>query len=918
MRQNLHSVLPWLACSAALLLAPSAAAQTQLAAGASIPNTATASYLPPDSTTPTTSTTNTVTTTVGGVCSTTVTASNSTQTANLLPGEQGMFGFTVANGGNTTSTVGLSAVVAGGAGSVHIYSDTNGNGKLDSGEPEITQVELAAGAKQQVVVVVDTSQNAAAGDYTVTLSGTCGSGDVSAATSKLNLGELPDLSISKAFDKDVIKPGDSTTVTVTTINNGGDSNDVYITDPLQVMMYLGLVFDGGAQASAGTLEYTTDEGYSWQTTQPADASSVTGVRVHVPSIAKGSSITLSFKMKALEAANERNFVNVARVFSGGKTVEGTASVHVHYTPQVFIGPEGNPQAPDGTPDDTQTKTFAVVGDNVCFNHTVKNTGDVTDAFSFTVTYPTGTAQATIKDANGNPITGPVTLAPGETKLVNVCYDLTTVGSLDAQVTVTGARGTSNSTHDLITTIEMGLPELKKTSDASATDPLATGSTINYTLSVHNPYNRPLNNVVVTDPLPAHTDFVSADNGGVSVGQSGAQTVSWNVGTLAAGETKLVTVTVKVNDQAVDGEQIANTFHMGSKEFEKPLDSNTTNNVVWNAQIRIDKKVSSPEVTPGDAVTYTLVIHNDSPQGELRDAVVTDTPAPGLVFIPGTATIDGQPLADPSMDSSGMNWSVGTLLPQKDVTITYKMRVTPTVSGDLVNTVQVVGYAGDASKAIRKVASNRASALTRPRLLNFAPLNDIVGSVFVDRNRNGIFDKTLDTPVDRARVILAGGRLALTDKDGRYHFANVPLGTQALRLDPVTTTYSPLNTPQTQGLSGTQTVFVRGLTSVDFPLAPLGGDISAIRRTSVDMGPLHMDKVVYHTDQGYVVSLKLNSSKALDAFVLDDTLPEGATLQEGSNTWKGTLPTGETTVIYRFAFAGGDEAAVTDPNVAWRY
>ncbi|MFD1732001.1 hypothetical protein ACFSC4_14530 [Deinococcus malanensis] len=107
-------------------------------------------------------------------------------------------------------------------------------------------------------------------------------------------------------------------------------------------------------------------------------------------------------------------------------------------------------------------------------------------------------------------------------------------------------------------------------------------------------------------------------------------------------------------------------------------------------------------------------------------------------------------------------------------------------------------------------------MTRLNLLQFAPQADILGVVFVDRNRNGLYDEALDTPVARARVLLAGGREALTDERGRYSFGNVRIGTHALRLDPSTTPYQALITHQAGGLSGTKTVHVTGLTSVDFP------------------------------------------------------------------------------------------------------
>ena len=105
----------------------------------------------------------------------------------------------------------------------------------------------------------------------------------------------------------------------------------------------------------------------------------------------------------------------------------------------------------------------------------------------------------------------------------------------------------------------------------------------------------------------------------------------------------------------------------------------------------------------------------------------------------------------------LTWTVDRIGPGEEVVITYAMRVTAEATGDLGNTVQVV--ATGAGTTARAIASNRAQAVALLDALHFAPVADVVGLVFVDRNGNGVFDAG-DTPVERARVIMAGGRAAL--------------------------------------------------------------------------------------------------------------------------------------------------------------
>lgn len=925
----------WLALTAVMSVASSALAAST-PAGTQITNVAAANFTPVTPGGPSTSNSNVVTTTVQEVCAVSLTGTGAGAT--ILGGDQLSFAYTLVNAGNANATLPVSVSGSGltPAPQLTVYLDSNGNGQVDNGEQPVSSVNLPADGSAKLVVVVKTSEGTQ-GDGLINLVTSCAGGNAVTASNQVKVNPPPTLVVQKSFTPAVFKPGEETTVHVTTTNSSSyTSREVILTDNLADERNMGLEYvPGSATANVGVIEYTSD-GTSWSSVQPA---TVLGVRVRVPELAAGAAINLDFRMKAAESADGKKIPNVAMALTSGASTSGTAVADVHYNPGVAIGPVGNPEAPEGTPADTQTKPFAVVGQQVCFDHTLKNTGDVQDYFHVTITFPQGTATTQLLGADGKPLVQPILLKPGESVLVRVCYTPTQTGPLEAVVTVNGDRGTTNTTKDLISDIQVGYPELKKSYVATGRDlsgkpitlndgaSVALGDTVTYTLTVRNPYPRPLNNVVVSDPIPAHLDFVSAsDNGqcldgGVTcnTASAGSQVVSWNVGTLGAGETRTLTIVAKVNGQAVDGELLSNIFNMVSTEFPDPLKSNEVDTPVWNAQLIIHKDVSPKVITYGDKVTYTVTVHNSSASTPIVDAVVTDTPAPGLTYIASTSTLGGQALVDPTIASNGvMKWSVGTIPAGGDIVITYQMRVTPgvAVDKDLVNVVQANGYgAGSAHNAIGSNIS-RASIKIDPQV--FAAMGDLLGTVFVDRNRNGLYDAGLDTPVERARVILSSGRLSITDAKGRYHFSNVPSGSWALRLDPNTTPYPPLKLPQEGGLSGSQTVYVRGLTSVDFPLAPLAGDASVLRRTTLTMGDVSVEKSVYAVPGGYVVNLKIKSPTALSGFHLEDPLPGGAILKEGRNILDGTLDAGETNLTYHFDWTGQPNAVTTDPVMNWRY
>ncbi|WP_034385684.1 DUF11 domain-containing protein [Deinococcus sp. YIM 77859] len=915
--KSLLPLLSHLLVTAGLLVCGAALAQTP--AGTELTNQATATFEPPTPGDPTTAVSNVVRTVVQAVCAVSVTPNGSVaapgQRAALLPGERAVFRYTAVNAGNQTFGISVAARTEAGSTltpATQVYADRNGNGTPDPGEASAA-VTLPAGGRADLLLVVETRSGDQGSAWVNLVAGCPGGDNDDNNVSRVDVGPPPRLTVQKAFQPALLRPGDETTVTVTTRNaGGGESREVMLTDPLEGQLAQGLVFvPGSAQSSAGVVEYTGD-GVAWQETEPAG---VRGVRVRVNSLAPGEELTLRFRMRATEQAENQTVLNVATATTGGQNTQGRASAEVRYQPGVALGPVGLPEAPEHTAADTQTRSFAVVGQAVCFDHTLKNTGDVRDTFTLRVTYPQGQAQARLYGGNGAALPQPLPLDPGQTALVRVCYEAAQPGALEALLTVSGARGTSNTTRDLVQGIEAGLPELVKTVSPAPTRSVAQGETLTYTLKVRNPYTRPLTAVSVRDSLPPHVDFVAASEGGAVSGVPGAEEVTWPAFTLAPGETRAFTVTARVSLRATDGETLKNVFQMASAELPTPLLSNEVASPVWSAALVVRKTVSLAQAVPGDRLTYTLRIQNLSATTAIESAVVTDTPASGLSYLPGTSTLAGKLLADPSIADGVLRWQLGAIPAGGTLELTYQARITPEASGELVNRVEVVGVG--AGGAVRAITSNVATAVTRLNLGAFAPLGDILGTVFVDRNHNGLFDAEVDTPVERARLLLAGGRLALTDAAGRYHFANVPFGTYALRLDPHSTPYLPLDVPRDGGLPGTPTVQVRGLTGVDFPLAPLEGDVTAQRRTVLVTRGVRIEKTVQASGQDYRVTLRISTPVAVPECELQDPLPLGARLQEGRNSLKGTLPAGETILTYRFAYAGEPGTAVTDPVLRGR-
>jgi uncharacterized repeat protein (TIGR01451 family) len=95
------------------------------------------------------------------------------------------------------------------------------------------------------------------------------------------------------------------------------------------------------------------------------------------------------------------------------------------------------------------------------------------------------------------------------------------------------------------------------------DPVAAGNLLTYTIVVQNIGNADATGVTISDTVPASTTFVSADSGGLLVGDQ----VQWTGKTVSATGSLTVRFTVQVNGPP-DGPPIVNWYY-GVKCAEVP-------------------------------------------------------------------------------------------------------------------------------------------------------------------------------------------------------------------------------------------------------------------------------------------------------------------------------------------------------------
>ena len=190
--------------------------------------------------------------------------------------------------------------------------------------------------------------------------------------------------------------------------------------------------------------------------------------------------------------------------------------------------------------------------------------------------------------------------------------------------------------------------ITKTSDTE----VVAGTTQDYVIEVVNNGLSDADNVVVTDILPAGLTFVS-DSLGLCAPIGGGSTVECALGTIAAGDVVSFTLTVFVDDAA--GVLATNNVTVDSDSTDPTPGNNSDTDetdVSFDADLGLEKTSAPDPATPGENITWTLVVTNDGPSIAVN-TVITDVLPAGATFVSastdclenaGTVTCDAGSLA----------------------------------------------------------------------------------------------------------------------------------------------------------------------------------------------------------------------------------------------------------------------------------
>lgn len=475
-----------------------------------------------------------------------------------------------------------------------------------------------------------------------------------------------DLSVTKTASPTPVPAGGLLTYTLEVENLGpGDAQEVTLTDPVL--------------APLESVEYSLDGGSAFQPW------------------------TGSVRLGTIAA-------NTGRTVLIRGTVRDTAVGLITNTAIVSsTTPDPNPdnnQATENTPIDTSadlsvtksgSPTPALPGQYLTYTLTVRNAGPgaAVDAVLADAVPPqlTGAEYSVDNGATWTTWTGSLslgTLPPDSVRTVLIRGIVSSTASGMISNTAIVSSGTPDPNPD--NNRDTAIPPVNESADLSIVKtaspvPVAAGGTVTYTLTVTNAGPSPAQNTVLTDVLPP-----AVLNPEFAV-QGGADFAPWPgsyaIGTLAAGETFLVTIRGTLNPSAATG-TLTNTAVVESATPDPTPDNNrdtTETPVEVSADLSVIKTADITPAVPGQPFSYTITVTNEGPSDALNVLLIDAVPA---VLSDLLVSLDN--------GSTYFAWSspfmLGTLAANTSRTLRIRGTLSPAATGELINTAVVESSAPD--------------------------------------------------------------------------------------------------------------------------------------------------------------------------------------------------------------------------------
>ncbi|WP_288132523.1 isopeptide-forming domain-containing fimbrial protein [Microbulbifer sp.] len=273
-------------------------------------------------------------------------------------------------------------------------------------------------------------------------------------------------------------------------------------------------------------------------------------------------------------------------------------------------------------------------------------------------------------------------AVGQSTTNNTTVDWTSIDG-DDPAERTGADGEGGDLDDYETsdeiTAEIEAFDLFINKDDGGIDeanPAVPGQEVTYTFDYGNTGTVDATNVVITETLPDFVTFDPADNPGWTLN---GDTLTFDVGTVAAGATGSTTLVVTIVDPVPAGvEQTTNTVSIDTDDGADPTPENNTDTdvtpIIATPDYVIDKiEEFNDPANPGDTVSWTIEVSNEGNQ-DGTGVVVTDT-LPDTSLLHDFVASDGGVI---DLAAGTVTWEIGDLAAGDSITLTLSAVVNDSV------------------------------------------------------------------------------------------------------------------------------------------------------------------------------------------------------------------------------------------------
>ncbi|AQQ69810.1 Cysteine-rich outer membrane protein [Limihaloglobus sulfuriphilus] len=219
-----------------------------------------------------------------------------------------------------------------------------------------------------------------------------------------------------------------------------------------------------------------------------------------------------------------------------------------------------------------------------------------------------------------------TLARGETKEFEKVLQAEQTGRYAKTAVVTADAGLKDNA-DTVTVVKQPVLAITKTSPEKR----YLGRTIKYDVTVSNKGDAVASNVVVTDKLPGNAEFVSA-SGGVSPANG---ELVWNLGDMAPGASKSVSVTVK---PAREGRYVNRAA--AEAVCAEAVDASSATNVEGIAAVLLEVIDVEDPIELGKETTYVITATNQGTSTDKNIKIVCELEG-SMQYVSATGATNGK-------------------------------------------------------------------------------------------------------------------------------------------------------------------------------------------------------------------------------------------------------------------------------------